>query len=778
MWGAYRQRSVARTTDGGATWTTSGAGLENAGATVFYLWADQTTSGTVFAGATGELYRSTDNGDTWSDANSGLSGSPIEDIIQSPSDPLMFYASNWDGMHKSVDGGATWTTSYTGFPLTSNGYVFARVGAFDPSNSDIAYVHVSNRGIFQTVNGGGSWAQISVNLPSDFYRQFSFDPADSTRIYMATGNNDVIVSTNSGVFWQNPGNIGLGNYTIDHFSFDPTDSSRILAASFRQGLFVTADGGATWSRTSTGFVNENVESLSVDEATGRIYAGVFGGTSRSDDEGATWVHNTGDYDLTSFAIEADPLLADHAYAGSSCCGLYETFDGGITWARIDLGIPSVVASWVTDIDIPTSNTSQLFFSDYNRGLFKTENGGASWTQASVGLEPLFSGNVVLEAVKASDNNPDVVYVASPDFNSGGVFKSTDGGITWARTSGDGTPGPMRTFSIAVHPDNPDFVLAGANNGLQYSDDGGATWQVPAPSPPGQVESLYIDPQRPMLAYAVPTSGGVYRSTDGGLSWALAEGLTETSRINSMTVDPRDTGRVLIGFDNIGYREYTFATDLRLSDDSGALSGEMGVETSLVASVTVDGPRDGSALLLTQSVPAELSIESASASQGICDISGQDVSCELGDVASAAVVTVTLGVTPLADGELAVTTSVNSLESDPQPANNALVQTISVGDMTIDTDGDGVGDDVDNCTLVANPDQVDSNGDGYGNICDADLNDDCVVNFLDLGALRQVFFTPDADADFNADGTVNFIDLGLMRSAFFQPPGPAVGGICE
>lgn len=778
MWVVDSQRSVARTTDGGVTWTSSGVGLENAGASMFYLWADQTTAGTVFAGASGELYRSTDNGDTWQDVSAGLSGTFIEEVMQSPSDPLIFYTSNWDGMHKSVDGGLTWTTSYTGFPLTSNGYVFARVGGFDPDNSDIAYVHISNQGIFQTVDGGSNWAKISLNLPGDFYWQFSVDPGDSTRFYMASGNNDVIVSNDSGVTWQSPGNIGLGRYTIDSIAFDPTDPTRMLVAAFTQGIFETTDSGATWTRSTAGFVNENVESLSVDKATGRIYAGVFGGTSRSNDEGASWTHNTGDYDLTSYAIEADPLLADHAYAGSSCCGLYETFDGGITWARINLQLPSVLATWVTDIDIPASNTSQLLFSDYNRGLFKTDNGGASWAQVSTGLEPFFSNNVVLDVVKASDNNPDVIYVGSPDFNSGGVFKSTDGGITWARKSGDELPGPGRTFSLAVHPDNPDIVLAGAFGVLYYSDDGGDTWEVPASRPPGTIEALYMDAERPLLAYAATNNGGLYRSVDGGLSWTIAAGLVETNRVNSMAVDPREPGRVLLGFDNIGYREYTFSTDLRLTDDSGPVSGDVGVEASLAATVTVDGPRDASRLLVVQSVPAELNIVSATSSTGICAIDGQDVSCELGNVASPATATITLVVTPVSDGDFEISTQVSSLESDPDTSNNTLLQTVNVGSTVVDTDGDGVADDVDNCQLVANPAQVDSNGDGYGNRCDADLNNDCIVNVVDLGALRSVFFTTDPDADLNADGTVNVIDLGLLRSLFFQPPGPAQGGACE
>ncbi|MEO1574431.1 MAG: hypothetical protein AAFU65_05670, partial [Pseudomonadota bacterium] len=54
----------------------------------------------------------------------------------------------------------------------------------------------------------------------------------------------------------------------------------------------------------------------------------------------------------------------------------------------------------------------------------------------------------------------------------------------------------------------------------------------------------------------------------------------------------------------------------------------------------------------------------------------------------------------------------------------------------------------------------------------DLNNDGIVNVIDLGILRTVFFSNDPDADFNGDGVVNFVDLGIMRSRFFQPPGPA------
>ncbi|MFK8029883.1 MAG: FG-GAP-like repeat-containing protein [Gammaproteobacteria bacterium] len=90
---------------------------------------------------------------------------------------------------------------------------------------------------------------------------------------------------------------------------------------------------------------------------------------------------------------------------------------------------------------------------------------------------------------------------------------------------------------------------------------------------------------------------------------------------------------------------------------------------------------------------------------------------------------------------------------------------------IDSDGDGVMDDSDNCREVANPNQIDADADGFGNVCDTDLNNDLVTNFVDISLFSAQFLSSDPVADFNSDGAVNFLDAAVLTDYFLLPPGP-------
>jgi hypothetical protein len=93
-------------------------------------------------------------------------------------------------------------------------------------------------------------------------------------------------------------------------------------------------------------------------------------------------------------------------------------------------------------------------------------------------------------------------------------------------------------------------------------------------------------------------------------------------------------------------------------------------------------------------------------------------------------------------------------------------------VIVDADHDLVDDVTDNCLAAANSSQRDTDGDGYGNWCDADLNNDTKVNFADLSIFRARFATSDADADLDGNGNVNFADLARFKALFGQPLGPS------
>jgi hypothetical protein len=90
---------------------------------------------------------------------------------------------------------------------------------------------------------------------------------------------------------------------------------------------------------------------------------------------------------------------------------------------------------------------------------------------------------------------------------------------------------------------------------------------------------------------------------------------------------------------------------------------------------------------------------------------------------------------------------------------------------VDSDRDQIVDSLDNCLTIFNPGQRDTDGDGFGNLCDADLDNNDVVSFADLDLFKNRFGSTHPDADFDGSGSVSFSDLYIFHSLFGQPPGP-------
>ena len=176
-------------------------------------------------------------------------------------------------------------------------------------------------------------------------------------------------------------------------------------------------------------------------------------------------------------------------------------------------------------------------------------------------------------------------------------------------------------------------------------------------------------------------------------------------------------------------------------------------------------------------------------------SGHDVDAVLDDEATRAVDQECGAGVPAIDGMFTPTNLLASFDGEDlsgtwilNASDNAAENVGIVGtwclqpavDAAPDSDGDGLADDEDNCTILANTDQHDTDDDGIGNFCDGDFDQSCVVNFGDVGIMKQDFFAMgDLVTDMNADGATNFTDLGLLKAGFFAPPGPSgVPNLCS
>ena len=164
----------------------------------------------------------------------------------------------------------------------------------------------------------------------------------------------------------------------------------------------------------------------------------------------------------------------------------------------------------------------LYAGAANGGVWITVNGGVDWN-ALWFRQP----SMAIGAIAVAPSNPLVMYAATgedtpgwgPSYGGAGVFRTSNGGSSWAVcASGPGA----RSNKVLVHPTNPDVLYVATDTGLWKSVDGGASW---ANRRPGRVTDALIDPTAPETLYVGAHNDGVYRSVDGGVTWVPRQGTT-------------------------------------------------------------------------------------------------------------------------------------------------------------------------------------------------------------------------------------------------------------
>jgi len=185
-----------------------------------------------------------------------------------------------------------------------------------------------------------------------------------------------------------------------------------------------------------------------------------------------------------------------------------------------------------------NNSSIMYVGAPDGGLWKSTNGGLSWSTNTDDLTVIGVSDLAIDP-----SNSQIMYLATGDNDAGdtysiGVLKSIDGGATW-NPSGLVFPvsSASRISKILINPNNTQIIMAFASNGIWRSTDGGANWTQPTGTF-NNIKDAEFKPGNPSVIYAASAVSVFYaastvfkKSTDGGLTWIeIITGLTDIRRL--------------------------------------------------------------------------------------------------------------------------------------------------------------------------------------------------------------------------------------------------------
>ncbi|MGH8162850.1 MAG: WD40/YVTN/BNR-like repeat-containing protein, partial [Rhodanobacteraceae bacterium] len=248
------------------------------------------------------------------------------------------------------------------------------------------------------------------------------------------------------------------------------------------------------------------------------------------------------------------------FVGAASGGVWKSEDSGTTYRPVfdEQPVQSIGAItidpknsknvWVGTGECWTRNSVSL-----GDGIYKSTDGGETWEHSGLPNSERISQIIV------SPKSSDTVYAAVPgrlwsDSADRGLYKTTDGGKTWAQITGHGFPARTGRIGIAVSPADASRVYALVDakaGGIYRSDDGGATWSHSDGEERIWTRGWYFggitaDPKNADELYVMNTS--TYRSTDGGKSFVAIKGAPGGDDYHTLWIDPTAPERMILGTD--------------------------------------------------------------------------------------------------------------------------------------------------------------------------------------------------------------------------------------
>lgn len=486
---------VMKSTDGGVTWKTTGLSWQtNQGFYMNKIVINPNNHNMIMVGNYNGVAKSLNGGTTWTNS---MTGHRIYDIQFKPGNSAVVYACNYRSVYKSTDSGSSFTAVYN-----ASGTNRLQL-AVTPANANYLYALESDsansgfHALVRSTDGGVTFTQMS-NSPN----VLGSSPLGSTAGGQGWGDlalvaspkfaNTIFIgginiwsSDNGGTTWINKSkgtslhnNPNYVHSDIHKLVFMPGSSTSILAGC-DGGLFKSADTGTAWTDLSAGLtIMEMYNISSAQTNTTLVSCGVQDNGSNLLNSGAWSEDQQGDGMMTIVDYTNASTIYTATYGGK----ISLTTNGGTSFTVITPNSGVVTGAWVTPYVID-KNTNTTLYAGYN-DIWKTTNQGTAWTKVSNNLTGTATDLVMAMAISPSNSN---YLYAAMGVNTGYnnipgtfLFKTTDGGATWANVTGTLPIASAYISAIAVKASDPLTVWVTFSNytsGIKVykTTDGGTTW---------------------------------------------------------------------------------------------------------------------------------------------------------------------------------------------------------------------------------------------------------------------------------------------------------------
>ncbi len=584
------------------------------------------------------LYKSTDGGSTWTKTLGDDEWTGVTDVVMDPTDPDVLYAATWQrhrtvaaymgggpesGIHKSTDGGDTWTKSSAGLPMSNLGKTGLAISPFD-HNVVYAAIETDRKtgGLYMSSDQGASWTRqsdmTSGGTGPHYYQELYADPHQEGRLYLM--NNYVLISDDHGKTYRqmNEDKKHVDTHAIAWRSSDPD----YVIMGTDGGLYESFDKTKTWRYISNLPVTQYYK-LAVDDA--EPFYNIYGGTQDNGSHGgpsrtmrSSGIHNR-DWRIV---LGADGHQSATEPGNPNIT--YGEFQEGWLW-RIDHktkesvfiqpqpaeGEPYERFNWDAPILVSPHDPARLYFA--SQRVWRSDNRGDEWTPISSDLTknevrlslPIMGKQQSWDNpwdVDAMSNYNTITSLAESPIQEGLLYAGTDDGIIQVSEDGGenwrkielknvrGVPATAFVNDIRADLHDAHTVYAALDN-HKYGDfqpyfikstDSGKTWKSATGDLPERLlvwrmVQDHIDPDLMFLA----TEFGIYFTNDGGEKWIQLKGGLPTISFRDITIQRREGDLVAASFGR-GFYVLDDYTALR-SIDADALSA---------AEATVFEPRDG------------------------------------------------------------------------------------------------------------------------------------------------------------------------------------------